>query len=162
MKSRLVPYQNALKLWLSTKPMTYKIKPAILKNLREFRAPIFTTLFNKAIAENQYPNSLKLTKVIELFKKEDRSNPSKYRPISLLPIIAKVLDKIINTQVMTHMLKHKILSATQYAYRPKSSTSMALQTVINRIHTNATKRLPVLAIYLDKLKLCCSLCSSLS
>ena len=49
---------------------------------------------------------------------------------------------------MTHMLKHKILSATQSAYRPKSSTSMALQTVINRIHTNA-KRLPVLAIYLD-------------
>ena len=122
---------------------------SILKDLREFLAPIFTTLFNKAIAENQYPNSLKLTKVIELFKKEDRSNPSKYRPISLLPIIAKVLDKIINTQVMIHMLKHKILSATQYAYRPKSSTSMALQTVINRIHTNATKRLPVLAIYLD-------------
>ena len=127
----------------------YKIKPMIIRDLTPFLAPILTALFNKAIAEHEYPDPLKDTKVVELYKKEDKTDPANYRPISLLPIIAKLFDKIINDQMMTHLTTNNIISPTQYAFRPHSSTTAALQTIINRIHKHKSDKQPLLAIYID-------------
>jgi hypothetical protein len=127
----------------------FKIKPAILQDLKEFIAPILETLFNKAIDEQEYPDVLKITKLIELYKTEDKTNPANYRPISLLPIIAKVFDTIINKQLMSHLTTHNIISPTQYAFRPNSSTTLALQTILNNIHKQKNSKQPTLAIYID-------------
>jgi hypothetical protein len=127
----------------------YKIKPAIIRDLTPFLAPHLTTYFNNAIDEHQYPDSLKTTKVIELYKKKDKTNPANYRPISLLPIIGKVFDTLINNQMMAHLTKHNIISPTQYAFRPNSNTSMALETIINKIHRHTSQRQPILAIFVD-------------
>ena len=127
----------------------YKITPAMIRDLTAFLAPTLISIFNIAISEGIYPDPLKLTKVIELYKNDDKTYPKKYRPISLLPIIAKLFDTIINTQLMNHLTKHNIISPTQYAFRPNSSTTTALQTILNRIHTDTKQRLPTLAIYVD-------------
>ena len=127
----------------------HKITPAIIRDLTAFLAPTLTTIFNHAIRKGEYPDPLKLTKVIELYKKDDKTNPKNYRPISLLPIIAKLFDIIINTQLMEHLTKHDIISPTQYAFRPNSSTTTALQTILNRIHTDTKRKHPTLAIYVD-------------
>jgi hypothetical protein len=115
---------------------TFKIKPAIVRDLNNFLTPILTELYNRAIEENNYPDALKLTKVVELYKSKDRTLPANYRPISLLPILAKVFDTGINNKLMAHLLQHKILSPTQYAFRPNSGFTMALQAVINNIYSN--------------------------
>jgi hypothetical protein len=128
---------------------TFKIKPAIIKDLTPFLAPALTVLFNRAIDENQYPDALKITKVIEIYKNKKKIFPANYRPISLLPIIAKLLDTLINNQLMEHLTKHNLISPTQYAFRPNSSTTLALQKVINNIHRHTRKRDPTLAIYID-------------
>ena len=127
----------------------YKIKPIIIKDLRVFLTPILTTLYNRAITEKQYPDSLKTTKLIELYKSKDKTLPINYRPISLLPILAKIFDKIINDQLMTHLLDNNIISPTEYAFRPNSSTTAALQSVINNIYKHTTKYKPTIAIYVD-------------
>jgi hypothetical protein len=90
----------------------YKVKPAIIKDLADFLPPILTPLFNASIDENEYPDSLKYTKLIELYKTGDKTLPSNYRPISLLPIIAKLLDTIINNQLMDYLLEQKMISPT--------------------------------------------------
>jgi hypothetical protein len=127
----------------------YKIKPAILKDITPFIAPILTHLFNKSISEDTYPDSLKVTKVIEVYKSKDKTNPANYRSISLLPIIAKIFDTLINDQMMTHLTTNNIISPTQYAFRPNSSTTLALRTVLNKIHYHKSKRQPLPAIYID-------------
>jgi len=127
----------------------YKIKPAIIKDLTPFLAPILTKLFNQAIDEHSYPDPLKFTKVIEIYKKKDKTFPANYRPISLLPIIAKLLDTLINTQIMTHLTKYNIISPTQYTFRPNSNTTLALQTVLNKLHKHKSNKHPTLAIYVD-------------
>jgi hypothetical protein len=127
----------------------FKIKPTILRDLTAYIAPTLCRLFNLAIDEHAYPDPLKVTKVIELYKAKDRTQPANYRPISLLPIIAKLLDTLINNQLMTHLTTHNIISPTQYAFRPNSSTTMALQSIINKIHQHRQKRKPTLAIYID-------------
>ena len=127
----------------------YKIKPTILRDLTPILAPILTPTFNDAIDRHEYPDSLKVTKLIELYKKKNKTLPENYRPISLLPIIAKIFDTILNDQIMTHLTTHDIISPTQYAFRPNSSTTLALQTIINMIHKQKGKRKPTLAIYID-------------
>ena len=152
-KLKAIAEEKVLKILKNTNPYKatdiYKIKPRITKDLAYFLAPIFTRLFNKAIQENYHPDVLKMTKVVELYKKGDKTSPENYRPISLLPIIAKVLDTAINTQLMDHLLTNNILSPTQYAYRPNSSTIMALQTILNNIHKNKSQHRPTVAIYID-------------
>ena len=126
----------------------YKIKPTILKE-NPFLSPILTILYNRSIDENEYPDSLKLTKAIELYKTGDKTLPKNYRPISLLPIIAKLLDTIINKQLMAHLIKHDIISPTQYAFRPNSNCTLALQNIIDNIINHKDKHNPTLAIYID-------------
>ena len=127
----------------------YKVKPIIIKDLATFLAPTITRLFNNAITEHEYPSSLKQTKVIELYKAKDKTLPQNYRPISLIPIIAKIFDQIVNDQMMEHTLKHDILSKTQYAFRPNSSTTLALQTIINKLQNCKTRKQATTAIYID-------------
>jgi hypothetical protein len=127
----------------------YKIKPGIVRDLAPFLAPILTALFNKAIDEHEYPDPLKSTKVIEIYKKKDKTDPANYRPISLLPIVAKLFDTLINDQMMTHLTNNNIISPTQYAFRPNSSTTAALQTILNKIHKHKSTKQPLLAIYID-------------
>ena len=127
----------------------YKIKPTIMRDLTDFIAPILTKHTNKAIDEHDYPDPLKLTKVIELYKAKQRDNPANYRPISLLPIIAKLIDTLINNQLMEHLTEHNIISPTQYAFRPNSSTTLALQTILDNIHKHKSDKHPTLAIYID-------------
>ena len=127
----------------------YKIKPTIIKDLTPFLAPILTVLINRSIDENDYPDSLKLTKAIELYKAKDKTLPENYRPISLLQIIAKLLDTIINRQHTNHLTRHDIISPTQYTSRPHSNCTLALQTIIDRAITHTEKHNPTLAIYID-------------
>ena len=127
----------------------HKIKPAIIKDLTPFLAPILTTLFNNAINENRYPDALKTTKIIELYKSKNKTLPINYRPISLLPIIAKIFDTIINNQLMKHLTENNILSPTQYAFRPNSNTTTAIQAIVNTLHSHTSKHKPTLAIYVD-------------
>ena len=91
-------------------------------------------IFNRAVREGSYPDVLKVTKVVELYKGGDVEEATQYRPISLLPIIAKLIDKLINTQLMKHLVENNIISHTQYAFRPNSNTTMALQTILTDIH----------------------------
>jgi hypothetical protein len=127
----------------------YKITPAIIKDLQDYLPSKITPLYNESIDNNEYPDSLKYTKLIELYKAGDPKLPINYRPISLLPIIAKLLDTIINKQLMDYLLGNRIISPTQYAFRPKSNTTTALQVVVNNLHKQKNKHIPTIALYID-------------
>ena len=70
------------------------IDPAIIKPL--------TLLINQVLNTGIFPDELKITKVTPLFKKDDPKVLTNYRPISLLPTISKVIEKIIFTQLSTY------------------------------------------------------------
>jgi hypothetical protein len=121
-----------------------------MRDLCDYLPPTLARLFNDSIDNNYYPDSLKYTKLIELYKSGQRDNPINYRPISLLPIIAKILDILINKQLMTYLLDNKLISPTQYAFRPKTNTTQALQAVINNLHKQRGKHSkPTVALCID-------------
>ena len=80
--------------------------------------------------------NLKIAKIIPIFKKEDRTVLNKYRPISLLPIIFKVVEQVICDQINNVFVKHKLLFDHQYGFRSGHSTKHAALALTDRIITN--------------------------
>ena len=62
-------------------------------------APVLTELVNMMFRESVFPDCLKVAKVIPLFKKGSKSNPTNYRPISILPILSKITEKVMSHQI---------------------------------------------------------------
>ena len=117
------------------------IAPVIIKPL--------TLLINQVLNTGTFPDKLKIAKVIPIFKKGDPSLFENYRPISLLPAISKVLEKIIALQLSSYFEKNKLLFDNQYGFRPKHSTEHAALELIDRITNKMdTNEIP-LHIFLD-------------
>ena len=80
------------------------IPVCIIKLLNNMISPILSYIFNQCIISSKYPESLKVAKVIPLFKSGDRQNPGNYRPISLLPIINKIFEKCIHRRLNNYCM----------------------------------------------------------
>ena len=96
-----------------------------------------------------FPDELKIAKVIPLFKKDDPTLLKNYRPISLLSTIAKVMEKIIFTQLSSYFNEHKLIFYNQYGFRPKHSTEYAALELVDRIITQMVKKETSINIFLD-------------
>ena len=89
-------------------------------------------IFNLSLSSGIVPDSMKIAKVIPLFKKGDKEDINNYRPISLLSTISKVLEKIMYTRTIKFLTKYEIFSNLQFGFRKKHSTTHALLTFIKK------------------------------
>ena len=81
---------------------------------------VLTSIFNRCIMEGIFPNALKLAKILPIHKGDSQFEASNYRPISLLPIISKIFEKLILTDLINDFLsKHQILSSNQLGFQKK-------------------------------------------
>ena len=93
-------------------------------------------MLNRCIELGQYPESLKIAKVIPLFKNGNKDDPSNFRPISLLPIIGKVFERIIFDRIQNYLNVFEILSDSQFGFRHRKSTVDGIATLIEEIRSN--------------------------
>ena len=101
-----------------------EIFPAIIKLAKkEILIPI-TNCINKCISIKSFPDELKVADVITAFKKEDPNNKANYRPISLLPIISKIFERVLFEQI--EKFSDKVLSPKLCGFRKGHSTQHAL------------------------------------
>ena len=101
------------------------IAPVIIKPL--------TLLINQVLNTGIFPDKLKIAKVIPIYKKGDPQLFENYRPISLLPTISKVLEKIIHKQLSSYFEEYGLFFPNQYGFTPKHSTEYAALELIERI-----------------------------
>ena len=88
--------------------------------------PALTHVLNLSITNLDFPNSWKLAKVIPLLKKDDPLNPKNYRPVALLPIMSKILERIVFKQVVEYLESNSLLHPSHHGSRSKHSTCTAL------------------------------------
>ena len=72
-----------------------------------------------------------------------------YRPISLLPSISKILEKLLHKRIYKFLMKHKLFYESQYGFRPKHSTNDAITELITDLTNNIEDKLNSLTIFLD-------------
>ena len=81
----------------------------ILKDGAALLATPITQLCNLSISSGTFPDACKIAKLKPLFKKGSKTDPKNYRPISLLPLMSKVLERIVHGQTIEFLDKHNIL-----------------------------------------------------
>ena len=110
------------------------IPVVILKNCEPELFYISAELFNKCIKESCVPDCLKVSSVVPVFKNVgERSMAKNYRPVSLLSVVSKVFEKLVNNRIVDHLDKCGLFSDFQYGFRSSGSTADHLTVVSDRI-----------------------------
>ena len=94
---------------------------------------ILTLLFNKSLDQGIFPNALKISKIIPIHKGDSLFEMSNYRPISLLPIFSKILEKLMYSRVIDFIKRYKILYENQFGFQKGLSTEFAINSLLNNI-----------------------------
>ena len=85
----------------------------ILKLSAPVIAETLTYVYNLCIDKSHFPSQLKQARIIPIFKSGDPSQPSNYRPISILPVLSKPLEKHINKHLSKHLETYDLLHINQ-------------------------------------------------
>ena len=95
-----------------------------------------TVIVNTSIVTGLYATLWKHALVVPTFKSGDFDDPSNFRPISILPVLSKILERIIADQLMEYLERNELISNTQHGFRSKLSTETALLAVTEKIYEN--------------------------
>ena len=121
----------------------------MLKYLLPVLSQSLTLIINQSLNTGIFPNKLKLAKLVPIFKKGDTSFPENYQPISLLPAISKVFEKVVFNQLYEYFISNKLLNNNQYGFHKLHSTEHAVLHFVDRIITELDKSNSPIAIFLD-------------
>ena len=108
----------------------------ILKYIRGIIIKPLTLIIHQILDTGVFPANLKIAKIIPILKKDDRTVFINCRPISLLPIMSKVVERVIADQMNEFFVKNKLLFDHQYGFRSGHSTEHAAVELTDRIITN--------------------------
>ena len=106
-------------------------------------------IFDRCIAEGKFPSAWKKANVQPVHKKNSRQDKTNYRPISLLPIISKIFEKVLFDSIYSYLHSNKLLSKNQSGFRPGDSTINQLLAITHDIFTSFEQRCETRAIFLD-------------
>ncbi len=116
------------------------ISLCFIKDSLYVTAYYLTQIINTSIVTGVFPKVWKHAIVTPLHKNGDINEASNYRPISLLPIFSKILEKIVANQLSTFLESKNLLSNNQHGFRPKLSTETALTILTKEIYNNIDNR----------------------
>ena len=129
---------------LNSAPKSCELDPIPSKLLIECLdsiLPSLTDLFNSSLASGIFQQCFKSALVTPILKKRclDHNDLNNYRPVSNLCFIAKILGKLILSQVTSYLNSHNLHNTCQSAYRPGHSTEAALRNVVNDLFLSLNK-----------------------
>ena len=115
----------------------------------EILAPIITSILNSSISSFNFPSSWKDGQIIPIPKKLNPSSFSEYRPISLLPFLSKVLERLVHQQFSMFLFNHNLLNKFQSGFRFGHSTTTALVKITDDIRKGMDDRMVTVMVLLD-------------
>ena len=110
------------------------IPVVILKNCDPELSYILAELFKKCLKESCFPDCWKVSSVVPVFKNVGgRSTAKNDCPVSLLSVVSKVFEKLVNNRIVDHLEKCGLFSDFQYGFRSSQSTADLLTVVSDRV-----------------------------
>lgn len=128
------------------------ISNRILKQFKHLLVPPLTYIFHKCLSEGIFPKCLKKAVVVPVYKSGSKDQITNYRPISLLPSVSKILERIINSRLVKYLEMGNFLSDNQFGFRAKLSTADAVHGLTDHVVQELDKGNQTIGIFLDLAK----------
>ena len=155
-KLRAVTFSEVRKMLKELKPRKATgidgIPSRLLKDGADALASPLSAIFNLSIQQNVIPAEWKKAKVTPLHKSGAKDNPQNYRPISVLPVVSKVLERLIHKQLASYFDEHGLLCMSQSGFRRKHSTETAVTYFADEILMNMDKGEVTGSVFIDLAK----------
>ena len=131
-----------------SKSTTFKSIPTkLLKSQSDLVSVPLQIVFNNLVEQSSFPDELKLADVSAVFKKDVKTFKGNYRPISVLPAVSKVFERLTNTQISAHMSPY--LSWLLCGFRKGYNTQHALMRAIEKWKAYLDNGGKIGAIFMD-------------
>ena len=122
----------------------------VIRHLPDSVLRTVTGLFNASLATGYFPVQLKKAIIILIPKPgKDHTDPANFRPISLLEVLGKIFEKIINARLRIHLEDNDLLTKKQFGFRQHRSTQDALNIMVNYSVNNADRQLKTIMVTKD-------------
>jgi hypothetical protein len=129
-----------------------KITPVIIKKISQYIVDVLVYIFNLSLSTGDFPSELKSAVVTPLFKKKDESQPTNYRPISLLSIFSKLLEKIVKIRMSDFLEKYNFFSKKQYGFQSGLNTGLAVIDFMSQAYNGINEGKVCAGIFVDVIK----------
>ncbi|KAI8479169.1 hypothetical protein Bbelb_430920 [Branchiostoma belcheri] len=126
-----------------------KIPSRLLKDSAPIIVKPLAHIFNLSIASGEVPDDWKLAKISPIHKSGNRDSVSNYRPVSVLNVASKVMEKMVHNQVSHFVNSTGQLTAHQSGFRKHHSTGTAVQKVVEDIQSAQNNKKVTVALFLD-------------
>ena len=111
--------------------------------------PTIVHLLNLSLEQGVFPNQLKLARVVALYKADDPMIISIYRPVSILPVLSKLFERVMYNRLLNFINENKLLYKYQFGFREEHGTDIALIVLIDKIMQAFNEGEIVLGVFLD-------------
>ena len=125
------------------------ISSQMLKPVARVIAPSITRLINHLIQSGFFPVLWKTSNIVPIAKPGDNASPNNYRPISLLSILSKLLERHIQGLLMEEVIEKSLISEAQWGFLSGRSTTTALLSVTDCWHKHLEAGCEICAVFLD-------------
>ena len=108
-----------------------------------------TLIINQSFNTGIFPKKLKIAKVVPIYKKGDFNLIENYRPVSLLPCISKIFEKIMHSRIYNFFTHNNLFYSSQYGFRSQHSTELAALELVDHLIMQMDNNKVPLNVYLD-------------
>lgn len=141
----VIKVYNSLKLKNTVDLFGHSV--SLIKTLITVIAPQLALIFNKCITCGIFPDLMKYSKITPIFKSGSTSDPSNFRPVSVLPIFSKIFEKLILNQLNHHF--RTLMNCKQFGFTRGRSTTDAGVELIQHIYDAWEDSMDALGIFCD-------------
>ena len=142
----------AKKLSNSASKDFHNFSNVIVKYIIDPIAVVLTYIMNLSLEQGTFPSVFKITKVYPIHKSESTLDPKNYRPISIISVFSKILEKIMYIRINAFLNSNNILNNQQFGFRKGYSTEAALLQIFNDIYNNYNNNCYSMAVFIDYTK----------
>ena len=125
------------------------LPPRLLKDSAPIISVPLTHIINMSLGSGVFPREWKSAKIMPIHKTGSMSSFDNYRPISILPVISKIAEKIVHKQLIHYLGENKLLSPLQFGFQPGMSTELAATKLLDDIRRYVDGGCMVGATFID-------------
>ena len=125
------------------------LPPGLLKDSAQYISRPLTHVINSSLATSVIPEDFKIGIITPIYKSGVKSDLDNYRPVTVLPVCSKILEKCIHSQVSKFLEEKNILSETQFGFRKQRNTELAATLFLDEVRENMNRGEMTGVIFVD-------------